>query len=721
MIRVILLLLAGLLVQYATGVQADFNNTLNFTTSKAGNIPFEHKVHLQKLENNCSACHNSIFHVMRKKNPVYSMADMEQGKSCGACHTNTSNANRVKLNDCTKCHPAGNIAIKIPDFGNLIFSHGKHLGMYTCTDCHDKLFRTVHDNPHLSMAQMERGKGCGACHDGTTAFSVKGDCVRCHEPPELVLAGDSSFSHKLHADMSFNCRDCHSKLFVAGPNRTPRTMREMENGLSCGACHDGNTAFSVKGDCLKCHKNVREITFKAFNARFNHTSHTSILKCDDCHSSLFTGGVRSVRHTMPEMEKGLSCGACHDGTSAFAVTSNCDKCHPGPVADISFKLKDAGTVAFSHASHRSILACGDCHNALIGTGVSAKRYTMADMEKGMSCGACHDDKTAFDVKKGCSACHPVKEVVFTDDARFSHDRHLDMYTCSDCHNKIFKAEKENKHYTMVQMASGASCGSCHEGSTAFNVQGDCDKCHKSTIAITFNVKETGATKFSHKSHADLYKCSDCHNSIFTPGKLSKRFSMADMEKGISCGTCHDGTNAFSVKSGCTQCHPVRKITFRPGGAVFNHTAHLDAYSCNDCHPSLFIPGPGNKRSTMAMMEKGQSCGSCHDDSTAFGVKANCIKCHPGTPPKIRYEQPPATGNVEFNHKVHSEKGYACNDCHYAVVASGAGTKRWAMKEMDQGKFCGTCHGFSMAFSVKDPLACERCHQREENWRPQPIQ
>jgi c(7)-type cytochrome triheme protein len=31
-------------------------------------------------------------------------------------------------------------------------------------------------------------------------------------------------------------------------------MKDMEQGKSCGACHDGKGAFSVKGDCAKCHK-----------------------------------------------------------------------------------------------------------------------------------------------------------------------------------------------------------------------------------------------------------------------------------------------------------------------------------------------------------------------------------------------------------------------------------------------------------------------------------
>jgi c(7)-type cytochrome triheme protein len=33
---------------------------------------------------------------------------------------------------------------------------------------------------------------------------------------------------------------------------------------------------------------------------------------------------------MAEMEKGKSCGACHDGKTAFATTANCAKCHKKP-------------------------------------------------------------------------------------------------------------------------------------------------------------------------------------------------------------------------------------------------------------------------------------------------------------------------------------------------------------------------------------------------------
>lgn len=695
---------------------SDFRQTLYFSTQKAGKVPFEHELHLSRLNSNCSACHNSIFHIVRKNNKPTTMKEMEGKKSCGACH-NKENPQYAQLNACTKCHKVGIIQIRVTDFGSVPFSHPKHLEMYSCTDCHDTLFKTSHDNnSRVTMAQMEKGVSCGSCHDGSTAFSVKGDCVKCHQVGDVKMPGQSVFSHKKHLEMSYDCKECHKSRFIPGANRFFATMLDMEQGKSCGGCHDGSTAFSVKGDCIKCHSQIGIIPFKAFNARFDHQVHTAMFKCNECHSGIFVGGTRSIRYSMIQMEKGASCGACHEGKTAFTVAGNCDKCHVATFPDVKFPVKDSGKVVFSHANHRIKFACNDCHNKTFNAGKGTKRFSMAQMEKGESCGTCHNGKTAFPVKN-CNRCHPVKEILFSDDARFSHDKHLEMYSCQECHNKIYNASANNKRHNMQQMEKGSSCGTCHDGNTAFTAKGDCDKCHRTTVNIVFEVKETGKTLFSHAIHSGMYKCVDCHSSIFVAGKSSQRYTMAQMEKGSSCGACHDGKTAFGVKDACTKCHVVKKIHFKPGSAVFPHDVHVAAYNCKDCHPGLFIPGAGNKRFTMIDMEKGEACGSCHDSKTAFSVKGDCEKCHPGTPRAIRYELAATTGNVEFSHAPHLGRGYSCNSCHYQIVPSGLPNKRWLMKDMDQGLFCGACHGASMAFSVKSPASCERCHQKESDWRP----
>jgi c(7)-type cytochrome triheme protein len=106
------------------------------------------------------------------------MADMEKGKSCGACH-NSKQAFSVK--ECSKCHPTGELLFEEKSTGNIIFSHKSHTALYSCGDCHATIFKTARSTVKVSMQEMEKGKSCGGCHDGKTAFSVKDKCESCHK------------------------------------------------------------------------------------------------------------------------------------------------------------------------------------------------------------------------------------------------------------------------------------------------------------------------------------------------------------------------------------------------------------------------------------------------------------------------------------------------------------------------------------------------------------
>lgn len=67
--------------------------------------------------------------------------------------------------------------------------------------------------------------------------------------------GDVVFSHEVHVSgAGQKCTSCHAKLYTNYKQHKKVTMKEMQKGKSCGTCHNGKTAFSVKGDCAKCHK-----------------------------------------------------------------------------------------------------------------------------------------------------------------------------------------------------------------------------------------------------------------------------------------------------------------------------------------------------------------------------------------------------------------------------------------------------------------------------------
>lgn len=219
------------------------------------------------------------------------------------------------------------------DAGTVTFSHQDHTRQKrmagNCRTCHGKLY-DLKNKKSYSMAQMEKGKSCGSCHNGKGAFPLS-KCARCHTAGEIVFrvaaTGPTRFSHASHLEQSEDCRGCHPALFAAGSKRR-YTMAEMEKGRSCGACHNASQAFSIK-ECAKCHP-VRDVLFDektTGNVLFSHAFHTGIQTCSDCHPALYRTKRSTVKISMQQMEAGKSCGACHNGKSAFSVAEKCDSCH----------------------------------------------------------------------------------------------------------------------------------------------------------------------------------------------------------------------------------------------------------------------------------------------------------------------------------------------------------------------------------------------------------
>jgi len=63
-------------------------------------------------------------------------------------------------------------------------------------------------------------------------------------------------------------------------------------------------------------------------AIFPHSIHRIAFKCAACHDDLFPMKAGSTKITMDAIQGGKSCGACHNGTKAFASSfATCPRCH----------------------------------------------------------------------------------------------------------------------------------------------------------------------------------------------------------------------------------------------------------------------------------------------------------------------------------------------------------------------------------------------------------
>ncbi len=69
--------------------------------------------------------------------------------------------------------------------GKVVYSGQAHnMAGVTCNDCHPDAFVMVGGaSDGMTMREIQDGKYCGICHNGTKAFNAadKANCKRCHQ------------------------------------------------------------------------------------------------------------------------------------------------------------------------------------------------------------------------------------------------------------------------------------------------------------------------------------------------------------------------------------------------------------------------------------------------------------------------------------------------------------------------------------------------------------
>lgn len=156
--------------------------------------------------------------------------------------------------------------------------------------------------------------------------------------------------------------------------------------------------------------------------------------------------------------------------------------------------------------------------------------------------------------------------------------------------------------------------------------------------------------------------------------------------------------------------------------MFSHKKHVmeAGLDCDSCHPDVFQKKRGAAAEagdyTMAALEEGRYCGTCHDGDTAFGVTGpqSCVTCHGSNmqqPQVIVFEQPVKA--VLFSHTMHTEDiGLECTDCHNSIFKMKLGNaeslpEKFTMEALYAGKYCGACHDGDSAFA--SDTKCTTCH------------
>ncbi|MFN3479247.1 MAG: c(7)-type cytochrome triheme domain-containing protein [Thermodesulfovibrionales bacterium] len=128
----------------------------------------------------CAECHSGMFPMSKGKTKI-TMKEIYEGQFCGFCHDGKKAFSSI---DCSKCHsvvpaPKSDLTYTTGGIGPVKFSHNFHTKIFKCNDCHTKYFPMKKTKGKMTMDEINKGKYCGTCHNGSIA-SPASDCGKCH-------------------------------------------------------------------------------------------------------------------------------------------------------------------------------------------------------------------------------------------------------------------------------------------------------------------------------------------------------------------------------------------------------------------------------------------------------------------------------------------------------------------------------------------------------------
>jgi c(7)-type cytochrome triheme protein len=223
----------------------DFDVRFADASDAMNHVTYEHASHTQWLS--CDNCHPAIFPLERSaEHPTITMAKIQAGEYCGACHGTVAFA---ADNACARCHQ------EAPAQADWRPSGEPRTPMETVTTWieAERLLPVTGGLPDWARALAEgvidprAGIDPDERHQQILPFDVE-------MVPEATPAFKAVFAHEPHTAV-LSCASCHPGIFEMRAGSNPVTMARIYAGEYCGACH-GKVAFDINTGCGRCHAAV---------------------------------------------------------------------------------------------------------------------------------------------------------------------------------------------------------------------------------------------------------------------------------------------------------------------------------------------------------------------------------------------------------------------------------------------------------------------------------
>ncbi|MBI3775702.1 MAG: hypothetical protein HY273_09155 [Gammaproteobacteria bacterium] len=689
-----------------------------FPASWAPAFTFEHG--LISPATSCATCHGTG---LAKTGKPTNHIPVLPAAACDTCHGSNYTAWKPATTDhagfttCVGCHTATSPG----QFQGARGKEGKHLvGLNTkntCESCH--VPKPAWSPASFDHTLIEPATACFGCHNDLGNLAKKGKssstlvgghptttnlCESCH----LGFVAWKPVTKINHLQATGACAQCHGVIATA---RDKSATVHIPTTLPCETCHSSTSVWTVARinhagltNCVLCHTATPTRTYNGAIAKLEVGKHIIGLNttdaCDKCHNVSPAGFKPARTFDHNELQTGMLCRTCHDGTGRLAVkgtnskpgiphiaiVSDCNACHktdawlPAAVDHNTVspsQCADVGCHANSKSGKHNIAGfntsnmCDSCHNRLSKGWVPAKTFDHKEIQPATPCATCHNGFGNL-AKKGqnfitnhilttaaCDTCHTSNTAwipATTDHSLFNNG-------CSNCHTGTYKGAvgKAGKH--LIGLLTSDICEACH------------DKKPGLWIPII---------KFNHDS-TTLKNCSNCHN-----GTLARGMSVAHPRTTTNCASCHTNASPWA----------------RPVSGQMNHT-EIGSAACADsgCHAT--------SRSASHITIRLPLCDNCHNTSVWKPVVTvdhtlvvgNCVSCH---------NNAPIIGKRGLHDQAITTD--TCDACHFIPPQTFASHRTPFRHDQATAATCVSCHNVRYAaFGYKTPSHmttsdnCNSCH------------
>ncbi|MEE4254262.1 MAG: c(7)-type cytochrome triheme domain-containing protein [Desulfuromusa sp.] len=207
--------------------------------------------------------------------------------------------------------------------------------------------------------------------------------------------------------------------------------------------------------------------------------------------------------------------------------------------------------------------------------------------------------------------------------------------------------------------------------------------------------ESGTVIFRHWTHRGKYTCRLCHVDLeFSQIAGETEIIEEDNQAGRYCGACHDGKEAFTIKS-CTNCHAKDAAHL----AQTKKAAKKAFYAFQKTMPRAKY---GNKIDWMQAEAEGLI--KLKDELPGISMTQENFVTNQRDEPL----EPSLSGlpGIIFSHSKHVAWS-GCGMCHPEPFKLKNGTTEINMQKIIDGHLCGRCHR-TVAFQIND---CALCHSK----------